>query len=341
MLFVAAALVLAAVAVGRNRHALDAAVSKMGFGVVVLSFALSLVAMALVMLVWRSLLIGLGASPDLGLSARVYFISQVGKYLPGSVWPVLAQMELGRRENIKRPTLLAANVLTLALYLAVGLMIAVVCLTLTSPHALARYWWAMLALPVLLSCLHPRTIPWVIDLGLRLTKRQPLGERIATGSLITAAGWAVVSWLLLGLHVYVLIHALGAHGISAVPAAEGGMAFAVVVGILAVPVPAGAGVRDAVLAAAFAGRVGSSAALAAALTSRVLLVGVDFTLAGGAALSRRYETRRDRQAEGQDLAAVRRDDAGQATPTPEGDGQPSAAQHGVWKSERDGSVGVD
>ncbi len=29
-------------------------------------------------------------------SLRVFFLGQLGKYVPGSVWPAVAQMELGR-----------------------------------------------------------------------------------------------------------------------------------------------------------------------------------------------------------------------------------------------------
>ncbi|HEX3589173.1 MAG TPA: hypothetical protein VHV74_06035, partial [Pseudonocardiaceae bacterium] len=45
--------------------------------------------------VWRVLLAALGTPLPLRASAKVVFVGQLGKYLPGSVWPVLAQMELG------------------------------------------------------------------------------------------------------------------------------------------------------------------------------------------------------------------------------------------------------
>ena len=37
-----------------------------------------------------------GSPLPLAVARRVFLLAQLGKYLPGSVWPVLAQTELGR-----------------------------------------------------------------------------------------------------------------------------------------------------------------------------------------------------------------------------------------------------
>ena len=40
------------------------------------------------MLAWRRLLADLGSPLDLAPAARVFFLSQLGKYVPGSIWTV-------------------------------------------------------------------------------------------------------------------------------------------------------------------------------------------------------------------------------------------------------------
>jgi hypothetical protein len=63
------------------------------------------------------------------------------------------------------------------------------------------------------------------------------------------------------------------------------MALAWAVGLIFIPAPAGAGVREAVLVATFAPQIGTPEALAVALASRVLLLLADVALAGvGAAV---------------------------------------------------------
>jgi uncharacterized membrane protein YbhN (UPF0104 family) len=64
------------------------------------------------------------------------------------------------------------------------------------------------------------------------------------------------------------------------------MAFAVAVGVIFIPAPAGAGIRDVALVAALSSGLGATDALAAALASRVMLVVVDLVLAGLGAVIR-------------------------------------------------------
>jgi glycosyltransferase 2 family protein len=280
------ALAAASIVVFRDRHELATSIRRLGWPIVGLSFLLGVLGVFLLALLWRAVLLGLGAPSQFRASCGVFFTSQLGKYLPGSVWPVVSQMEFGRRQGIPRRTMLAANVITLALSLAVGLILAAVLLPLSSPHALGRFWWTFLLLPPLLACVHPRALPALLDRLFRVIKREPLNQRLTNRSVVTAVLWSALSWLVLGVHLYVITHALGAHGATGLAAAIGGTAFAVAVGIAVIPAPAGVGIRDAVLVATLTPGIGGTQALAAALASRVVLVAADLFLAGVGALIR-------------------------------------------------------
>ena len=45
---------------------------------------------------WRAVLADLGATLPHGGAMRVFYLGQLGKYLPGTVWPAVTQMRLGR-----------------------------------------------------------------------------------------------------------------------------------------------------------------------------------------------------------------------------------------------------
>ncbi|MGI8666733.1 MAG: UPF0104 family protein, partial [Jatrophihabitans sp.] len=112
--------------------------------------------------------------------------------------------------------------------------------------------------------------------------------RVGNRQMAAACGWGFAVWALLGGHLLVMTRALGASGGSAIAAAVGGMGLAFAVGLIVIPVPAGAGIRDAVLVATFSNQIGHTPAIAVALASRVLLVLADVGLAGaGVLLSRR------------------------------------------------------
>ncbi len=271
--------------VARNADDLEAAISDLGATAVVASMVFGVLGTMAIGQLWLALVRGLGIPAPQVEAGGVFFVSQLGKYLPGSVWPVLAQMEFGRRWGAPRRTMFAANILLLAVVTATGLVTGAALLPWSSSGGFAKYWWTLLILVPLVVALHPRTIPAVIDRVLGVFGREPLGVRATGHSMRLATLWGLVVWVLMGAHLLVLTHAFGAHGVKAVAAAVGGMALAWAVGLIFIPAPAGAGVREAVLVATFAPQIGGPEALAVALASRVLLLLADVVLAGiGAAV---------------------------------------------------------
>ena len=68
------------------------------------SSAAVLVGMFAMLKSWQVSLAGLGSSIRLPVASRVFFIGQIGKYVPGSVWPVVVQMEMGKDAGVPRVT---------------------------------------------------------------------------------------------------------------------------------------------------------------------------------------------------------------------------------------------
>ena len=238
-------LVLAAVVVvvSRNRQAFIDTLDKVGVGGVVLSLAAALVGVAGTYLQWRSVLLGLGVRFGVAEGARVFFTSQLGKYLPGSVWPIVMQMEAGRSRGAARKTMLAANLVTVLLSVSAGVVLAGLLLPFSVPSALHRFWWALAALPLLLVLALPRSLPFMLDRLLKLLRRAPLNVQMTGSATITAAGWSALSWVAFGAHLAVLVAAIGTPSLGLLALCVGGMGLAVSAGVLFLPAPAGAGLR--------------------------------------------------------------------------------------------------
>jgi uncharacterized membrane protein YbhN (UPF0104 family) len=233
---------------------------------------------------WRAMLADLGAELPLSTATRVFLVGQLGKYLPGSVWSFLAQAEMAKSQRVTRKAALSGSLLGAGVLVASGLMVASVLLPFGSPEAVHRYWWVSLVIPVFVVVLHPRVAGAVIDRALRLVRLQPLDVRPTYAGTLRAAGWYVLGWLFLGLHAWLLAVGLGAAAGRSLPVTIGGFALAVCIGLLFIPAPAGAGVRDVALVVALSPVLGPTEALAVALCSRVILAVLDFVLAGLAAL---------------------------------------------------------
>lgn len=274
-------LAFAAVVVTTNWTGVSSALRQLSAPYAVAALPGAVAAMVAALFVWRGVLADLGSPVAVRDAARVFYLSQLGKYVPGSVWSMVAQVELSRDLHIPRRTSVAAGVVSVAVSVTVGLASGSAVLLLAAPAAAARYRWLLLAVPVLLTLLHPKVLSRALGLGYRLLRREPLPKAPTWPGMLRVAGFQLVVWLCLGLHTWPLLAGMGADPTRALPVAIGGYALAYSAGQLAVGLPAGAGVREAVLVLAFAPLLPGSAAaaLVVALLSRISLVVVDIGMA--------------------------------------------------------------
>jgi hypothetical protein len=291
--FVAVTLGLCGYAVAREWPGVRSGLASIGAGTAAEALLCVLAAVVMMLQVWRVLLGGLGSPLPHRAASRIMFIGQLGKYLPGSVWPVLAQMELGSAYRVPRHRSATASVLAMVVSLLTGLLLALA--TLPFVAGATAYRWAFAITPVLLACLHPRVLNALMGRLLRLTRRPPL-EQPLTGRVMTAAmAWSWASWVFYGLQIWLLATRLGAPPGRTVLLAAGGFAFAWSVGFVVVLAPAGAGVRDVLLIATLSPVLGTGSATAVALMSRALMTAGDLVTAGLAAVSSRAPGGRSRE----------------------------------------------
>ncbi len=233
---------------------------------------------------WQALLAGLGSPLRTTTAGRIFFIGQLGKYIPGSLWPVLTQMELGARANVPRARSASASILTMILSLASGLLVAAA--TLPFAHYSAGYDWVFILVPVILACLYPKVLNPLLNWLFKLIKRPGLDQPVTLTMLSKALAWSIVAWLANGLQIWILADKLGAPVGRTILIALGGYAFAWCVGFVIVFAPAGAGFRDLLVVAVLAPVLPYGPALAVALVSRGVNTISDLLVAGAAAATR-------------------------------------------------------
>jgi uncharacterized membrane protein YbhN (UPF0104 family) len=222
--------------------------------------------------------------------AQVFFVSQLGKYIPGSVWPIVAVTEMCRKFGIPRRAAAIGGLLAMLFSTVTGGLLGVVLVLVGASGSAVGLWWLVLLVPVAFAAVHPRVVIPAINLLLRLVRRAPVEVDLTGATLRGSLGWPVVSWLFLGLQCWALVVALGGPPLTSLAASIGGFALAYAAGTLFVPAPAGAGVREAVLGVALVNVIGGSSSfdsekvIVVVLVSRVMLAVLDFAQAGTAAL---------------------------------------------------------
>ncbi|MGH8889862.1 MAG: lysylphosphatidylglycerol synthase domain-containing protein [Acidothermaceae bacterium] len=222
------------------------------------------------MLGWRTLLRDIGSPLSLPVAMRVFFVGQLGKYLPGSVWTVVAQADLGRDHEIPPRRTVAVSVVAMGVSLAAALGIAALTLPFSAPGKSVHYWWAWLLLPVLVVGLMPSMVDKLTHLLLKILRREPPDHEFTWHGVVRALGWYTVSFLCVGMQVYVLAVVLHAPSGRALALALGGTALAFAAGFVAIFVPAGAIVREAVLVAVLSPVLDRGPALVIAVVSRLV-----------------------------------------------------------------------
>lgn len=267
-------------AIYRQRDAFSAAVSRLTWSDLLGAFALGGAALLANAMSWRAVLIAVGVRLPLAPALRVFGVSQLGKYLPGSVWPVLAQIELLRARGASRLHTGTASLVAMVVGVASSAGVGAALVVAIDERSRTSYWYVIVVAVAGVAVLAPPVLSRLLTLVERMFHRtfQPL--TISWGGMGTALSWSVVMWILFGLHMWVLGRGLGAEALSPVRA-TGAFALAWVVGFLVVLAPAGVGVREAVLIVVLSPVMSEADALALAVVSRVLLTIVD-GLAGGA-----------------------------------------------------------
>lgn len=248
---------------------------------VALSSVALLVGLGLHVVSWSTILRGLGHPVPVARGAQIMLVGQLGKYVPGSVWAYLAQMELGRQYGVAR-----ARVLVTSLY-AAG--IGVVSSLLLGAAALPQIadgrpelLWLFALLPVGLACLHPAVMTWMANLALKVFRRPPLEHRVRPRTILLAVLASLASYLCYGVHLWLLADDGVAFGSVLLMSATIGLAFTA--GLLAFVLPSGVGVREAVLIGLLATLMSTAEASAISLVSRGMFTAGDLLMAGAAAV---------------------------------------------------------
>ncbi|MGI8678800.1 MAG: lysylphosphatidylglycerol synthase domain-containing protein [Jatrophihabitans sp.] len=253
------------------------------------SVALSLLAAfagtATSLLAWRALLADEGHRLAPVAAGRIFLVGQLGKYLPGSIWSVVLQMELAKREGVPRGRAFTTSLAWVGLSMTTALTVGLFGLPVLASAHHRELWWLLAALPVLLVASIPPVLTRLVNLVLRVFGKGKLRRALSWRGVLSACGWLTATWICFGLHLWLLANALGAPGVGGLVRCIGGFALAMAAGVLFVIVPSGAGVREVIIVAALAPVMSRPEALGIAVVSRVLFIVTDVVAAGAAALS--------------------------------------------------------
>jgi glycosyltransferase 2 family protein len=228
---------------------------------------------------WRRLLEVLsGTRAALTGALSVFMSSQIGRYLPGKIGLPAVRILGAERLGVRMRSAGTSVLVELLSWLATGSLVSFTGILL----APACFTW-LTALPIagrialVAACVIGLLVLLVLDrrrLPARLLRL--LGIEGA-GPLVPVAlvGYHLGFWLLVAAHGAFLLMAVGVDAGVALGVAPV-FVLSIILGFLALPFPAGVGVREAVLMLTLEGQIGGPAALSAALICRGSWLVADF-----------------------------------------------------------------
>jgi hypothetical protein len=180
---------------------------------------------------------------------RIWFLSNLARYVPGKIWQFVGAVQLGRRAGIAPAVLLTSLVIHTGITLVSAALVSLVALPVLLAELGPLAGGLVAAAAILgIGAVHPR----VLNFGLGLIPDRLYDQGLAwTGSWtdgIRLLALAVVAWLVYGAAFALFADSLVGIPLSAAPALVAANALAFLVGYMVMVTPGGLGAREAALA---------------------------------------------------------------------------------------------
>ena len=242
--------------------------------------------LALLVLAWWQMVRWMGYRLRPVAAARVWFVSQLGKYIPGKVVMAAGRVYLSAQEGIPVPAALLSLVLELVLMTVAGLFTYL--LTWPAAGQTGPYVWISLAaLPFGLAAIYPPLLEQLTNMFLRLLKKEPISLGLKYGQVLRLFLIYLVAWGVYGFSQYYLIAAFYPLPEQLFLRITGISSLSWVLGFVSFISPGGLGVREGAQALLLAQFLPAAVATVAPVLSRLLwslaeALGIALSVAGKA-----------------------------------------------------------
>ena len=191
---------------GQDWDRISEAFSDMAIVPAVLALVIAVAAMSAIGALWGVVLTERGAPTPPSTALRWYFVGELGKYIPGGIWPVLGRSELARRSGAPASAAYASTIISLLyLYGAAVLTMAGLAPWLDNLPPWSRFILVAGGVAVI-GALHPTIGAWVFA-RLAAISGRPLGiPSPPWGRAVVTVTAYVPAWLLIGAVSWALAH---------------------------------------------------------------------------------------------------------------------------------------
>lgn len=214
-------------------------------------------------------------------SVGAWFLSQLGKYIPGKVFMYVGRLYYYAREGRSKTLFsLCFVVETMATILSSTLVVLIALAEAGLPELQPYEPILFVALIVLVVCLHPVVLGWLTNRGLRILGRSSIKFTPRGRDTVLFVVLYSINWLVFGFAFFLFINSIYRIGAEHVLYLAGAFSAASLIGMFSVFVPSGLGVREGVLILMLAPIVSVEAAIVISFASRLWFTATELTGVG-------------------------------------------------------------
>jgi uncharacterized membrane protein YbhN (UPF0104 family) len=229
---------------------------SINYELLLLSLLVHLFALLIMSYVWVILISGFGYNVKLKDAFKISYIANLGRYIPGRIWPVFGMAYLAKQIKIEEQTSITSWIVAQFFSLPSAFLLGVVCVLLSpelldqAGQFLSGSFYLISLLIIILSLLmifFPAKALGFLNILLRKFKKPEVSFELSVKTALSIYIGYIIGWFVYGLSFWLLIISVTSNFDISLITAVGSFVLAYQIGYLAIITPGGIGVRELVL----------------------------------------------------------------------------------------------
>jgi glycosyltransferase 2 family protein len=209
-------------------------------------------------------------------ASGIYFISQLGRYIPGKVWYILGRVGMTRKHNVPKRIIILSGFLELILVMASASIIFLLALIFFPIIPEIQNYLPHLTTLVILILIgiHPKSL----NILLKILKKTEMKIKLSYTKILLTLLFFIVVWIIKGIAFYYLISSITILDISSLFWIISVFSISWVIGYLILITPGGIGAREGLIIYLLSPLFPIPLTIAISLLTRIWMIITEFTL---------------------------------------------------------------
>ena len=181
-------------------------------------------------------------------AVKVRTFSDFGRFIPGKVWLILGRIHYCKKWGYSSGIVVLSTFMEIFLQLVAATMFFILVFSFSRIELLNGYLWVLIfVIPFLILLMHPKFLNFIFVKVGKLLKKDFVRIKSKFADILEAFLIFFIAWIFLGVGFYLMVYSIYPLGVDYVLVLGASFALAWILSFLAIFVPAGLGVREALI----------------------------------------------------------------------------------------------